>query len=301
MDKLAYLAKTLSRTKRKDYENYVVNAVWNRLACPELKPVSQQYFRDSEASEERKNRGYFIDLFFPQINMGVECQERFHERTVEHDKVRELTLIDILRRIDDSSKYKPLYVNISDGYEAVERQIDECVRTLREEFSRLKESGDLEPWETNPDPRDYLKGKRSIRADDDIAFRTIVDACNSVLKTNYRQMQRCFFKPRGADDALNGNDFRVWFPKLAINGRSVARGWVNLIDSEGNDSPEVMNDLPAEESFQRITFARAIDPITKEAGYRFVGIFELKDKIEQDGRMFRRYVRIAKELPLREA
>lgn len=29
-----YLAHVLSRTKRKDYENYVVNAVWQRLADP---------------------------------------------------------------------------------------------------------------------------------------------------------------------------------------------------------------------------------------------------------------------------
>ena len=31
-DKLGYLIRALSRTKRKDYENYVVNAIWNRLA-----------------------------------------------------------------------------------------------------------------------------------------------------------------------------------------------------------------------------------------------------------------------------
>ena len=30
-DKLGYLIRALSRTKRKDYENYVVNAIWNRL------------------------------------------------------------------------------------------------------------------------------------------------------------------------------------------------------------------------------------------------------------------------------
>lgn len=33
-----YLAHVLSRTKRKDYENYVVNAVWQRLADPYLQP-----------------------------------------------------------------------------------------------------------------------------------------------------------------------------------------------------------------------------------------------------------------------
>lgn len=28
-EKFHYIVKTLSRTKRKDYENYVLNAIWN--------------------------------------------------------------------------------------------------------------------------------------------------------------------------------------------------------------------------------------------------------------------------------
>ena len=36
-----YLIRTFSRTKRKDYENYVVNAVWNRLGMRDVKPVTQ--------------------------------------------------------------------------------------------------------------------------------------------------------------------------------------------------------------------------------------------------------------------
>ena len=41
-DKLGYLIRALSRTKRKDYENYVVYAIWNRLAMDDVKPVTQQ-------------------------------------------------------------------------------------------------------------------------------------------------------------------------------------------------------------------------------------------------------------------
>ncbi|HHT82808.1 MAG TPA: hypothetical protein GX003_05170 [Acholeplasmataceae bacterium] len=56
--KANYLIKTLSRTKRKDYENYVINAIWNRLANDNIKPVTQQYVFNKE-----KNEGYLIDLF----------------------------------------------------------------------------------------------------------------------------------------------------------------------------------------------------------------------------------------------
>lgn len=90
MDKLAYLAKTLSRTTRKDYENYVVNAVWNRLGDDTLKPVSQQWLARPDG------KGYFIDLYFPQVNLGIECDEPFHHDQKAADKARELDLMDIL-------------------------------------------------------------------------------------------------------------------------------------------------------------------------------------------------------------
>ena len=59
--KVVYLAKTLSRTKRKDFENYVVNAIWNRVNDSRLVPVSQQYVKD------KHDNYYFIDLYFPSL------------------------------------------------------------------------------------------------------------------------------------------------------------------------------------------------------------------------------------------
>ena len=70
--KVVYLAKTLSRTKKKDYENYVVNAIWNRVNNFKLVPVTQQLVKDKEG------RRYYIDLYFPQLKLGVECYEGYH-------------------------------------------------------------------------------------------------------------------------------------------------------------------------------------------------------------------------------
>ena len=74
MDKLTYLAKTLSRTNRKDYENFVINAIWNRLGRDDIQPVSQQYVRNH--ADARR----FIDLYFPQLNIGIECDEGHHRK-----------------------------------------------------------------------------------------------------------------------------------------------------------------------------------------------------------------------------
>ena len=67
--KKEYLIKTLSRTKRKDYENYVIGAIWHRLNNLEIKPVSQQYVKRSD------DKYALLDLYFPQINVGIECDE----------------------------------------------------------------------------------------------------------------------------------------------------------------------------------------------------------------------------------
>jgi hypothetical protein len=42
-NKRDYLIKILSRTKRKNYENYIINGVFQRLNRLDLKPVTQQY------------------------------------------------------------------------------------------------------------------------------------------------------------------------------------------------------------------------------------------------------------------
>ena len=41
--KREYLIKTLSRTKRKDYENYIINRIYHKLNRLDVKPVTQQY------------------------------------------------------------------------------------------------------------------------------------------------------------------------------------------------------------------------------------------------------------------
>lgn len=86
MDKLEYLIKTFSRTKRKDYENYILNAIWQKIDCLDIRPVTQQYVKGDN------NEYYLIDLYFPQLNIGVEVDEAFHKKNIESDLKRELTM-----------------------------------------------------------------------------------------------------------------------------------------------------------------------------------------------------------------
>jgi len=138
-DKLGYLIRALSRTKRKDYENYVVNAIWNRLAMGDVKPVTQQLVLWPDG------RRSFVDLYFPQAMIGVECDEAYHQGQRERDREREITITDVLRHIRGDD-YRALHVDVSGSYEQVERSIDDCVRRIRAEIERRRQANEFTPW-----------------------------------------------------------------------------------------------------------------------------------------------------------
>lgn len=305
MDKLKYLAKTLSRTKRKDYENYVVNAVWNRLACPELKPVTQQYIRSASSDDARERQGYFIDLYFPQLNIGVECDEPFHLHHEEEDGKREVAIADILHQVDDTSNYQAFHVDVSKGYESVELQIDECVLGILGEMEERKRRDAFCPWDDLLSAANYYSVRDCIEVGDEVGFETIAEACNVVFGSGYEKMQRAFFKPRGVD-VLDGVPFVVWFPKLVVDGKSASRGWLNTISEDGSiiweshEDAQKIERLEEDEEVVRIVFARTQDQLTREFEYQFAGVFQLVGKDMHEGRNCRVYKRVKREVSLKK-
>ena len=61
------------RTNRKDDENYILNAIWQKIDNMNLQPVTQQciILKDGKRA--------LIDLYFPQLNYGIECDEEHHK------------------------------------------------------------------------------------------------------------------------------------------------------------------------------------------------------------------------------
>lgn len=163
-DKLGYLIRALSRTKRKDYENYVVNAIWNRLAMDDVKPVTQQLVLWPDG------RRSFVDLYFPQAMIGVECDEAYHQGQRERDREREITITDVLRQIRGED-YRALHVDVSGSYEQVERSIDDCVRRIRAEIERRRQANEFTPWtEAYVDCKEFYKTRDAVSVADDVGF-----------------------------------------------------------------------------------------------------------------------------------
>lgn len=282
-DKFNYIVKTLARTKRKDYENYVINRIWNKIDDLDIKPVSQQYVK-------RKNGSYaLIDLYFPQFNIGIECDE-FHHIQEKNEKgftPDELRTEDIISAIED---YEEIRVPIYDEFgkyrdiEEVNQAIDEIAEIIKKRKSEMK---NFEAW-TNE--RDVLRAKKQgfITTSNRFFFR-INGEIRDFFGLGAKNGRLSFYKIKGRDDYL-------WLPHLAIQDgdkifAATLAGHINLYDGKDKileyvkyDDTVDVNKIDREnksvEQFRRITFARSRDSLGF-TGYRFIGVFQKTGEVEE--------------------
>lgn len=261
--KREYLIKTLSRTKRKDYENYIVNAIWHKLDRLDIQPVTQQYIKRIDGKYA------LIDLYFPQINIGIECDEEYHINNEVHDKKRELTMQEMLASYDETADFKLYRIRAYESIESIEDQINSVVK----EIKQIINSSKIKAWDIDKKPYNIVIEKGKLEVEDNLSFNTIVEICRCFGK-EYKGMQRAYFNL--------GNGFYIWCPKLAIivEGRAtaVSKGWVNELSNDWNTIYESNTELditPKENHIEipRITFAKSRDALGRNV-YRFIGIFK---------------------------
>ena len=277
--KQRYLYRMFSHhTKDKEMENYVVNAIWARLDDLNVKPVTQQYVR-------RPNGSALIDLYFPQINCGVECDEAYHKDNTLKDAAREIDLQTALSACSEDG-LTIRRVDATLDADALHARIREIVCEIRQKVAEKGEQ--LSPWLEQEEEWRSIKERGILRTEDAYSFKTIADICQKCFgkDANYR-IQRSFFHV--ADDRM------LWCPKLAIelpDGSKVAqsRGWINELSAdwnviiEHNDSgatPVKHPDKP------RYTFAKSKDERGEDA-YRFIGIFEWSETTPSGEHIYKR-------------
>ena len=234
--KVIYLAKTLSRTKRKDYENYVVNAIWNRVNDYRLVPVTQQYVTDG------KSNRYFIDLYFPQLKIGIECDEGYHASKEQKilDADREMTISDVLEQIN-AGEYTALHVDVTQPWEMVESQINDHVATIKAKIKELKIEN---AWmQFDPDLEEYFKNRTYITVADNVTFPSNKEVYNIILGQNYSYHLMHGgepFKKLYTEYGYEEGTFPL-FPKLTLN-KPTNKGYYNLLSKDGNEIYEYIDD-----------------------------------------------------------
>ena len=263
--KQRYLYRMFSHhTKDKEMENYVVNAIWARLDDLNVKPVTQQYVR-------RPNGYALIDLYFPQINYGVECDEAYHKDNTLKDAAREIDLQTALSACSEDG-LTIRRVDATLDADALHARIREIVAEIKEKIA--EKGNQLPPWLDPEEEWAVIKQRGVLRIADNYSFSTIADICQKCFgkDANYR-IQRSFF--RVTDDRM------LWCPKLAIelpDGSKAAqsRGWVNELSADWNVIIEHNNSgaTPVKHPDKpRYTFAKSKDERGEDA-YRFIGVFK---------------------------
>ena len=258
MDKLEYIARQISRARKKRYEHYVVTRIWHLLNDLSIKFVSQQYVK-------RPDGRAMTDMFFPQLQIHIEVDEGFHKNQIDWDKLRQVDII-------NATGHKVLRVDVTNDIKTVNQKIDEIIKELIDKKTSLS---DFKPWDLDAEtnPRTYID-KGFIDLNDDCAFNTMVDAAN------------CFgnnYKPKGiwkgGAKHPKEEDKIIWFPKLYKNTE-----WDNSISDDEKTITEIsvilekiqphIEDVLNNQVHKRIVFARVKSPLG-DVMYRFKGEYEL--------------------------
>ncbi len=261
MDKKEFIKRQISRTNRKDYENYVTTRIINFLNDLDIKFITQQYIKRKE--------GYALaDLYFPQINYIVEIDEMHHLDNAEADKIRDCD-------IEDAIGIKPKRIDVADTeIEAIHNRIDEIVSEIKGLVQKQKDSGKWTPWRIEDEiSPDFWVQQGKISVEDKVSFYKIVDACKC-MGLNYNGYQRA-----GANHPYEANTL-IWFPKLYKNDE-----WENSYDSQKGIicTKNIKSDAERIDHVQkciedpvkrRIVFARVEDNLG-DTKYRFRGVFEM--------------------------
>ena len=275
--KTSYLVKTLSRTKRKDYENYVINAIWHKLSNSDIQVISQQYIKNER--NENGNSHYFIDLYFPDLNIGIECDEGYHSSTDQKlkDQERELTIFDVLYEIK-SDKYEAIHIDITGDFINLEKSIQNAVERIKERIQEIKPP----IWEIKT-VEEFFSRKSTVSITDRIGFNSINKICNVLFNANRLEVSRGATRAYFALPGFKGTaleNHKLWFPKMAKihNGKTIAAtktGWANELSEDGEIITErnELDKLYPSDGKKRIVFMKYRDPLGFDE-YKFMGIFE---------------------------
>ena len=271
--KFEYLVRTLSRTKRKDYENYIVNAVYNRVDNSGLKPVTQYFVKSSDGKRA------YIDLYFPQINLGVECDESYHRTQAGEDTARRVWISEVLN-VKNDAPYKEhrILTDRSRSLQEIEEEIYVVVSEIKDRIEEAKLKGEFsENWASENCPEEYYAGREWLHVEDDVGFRTNKDIVNILFGGNYRgSLQSGGFTPKVFRERLD-EEHMLWLPDLM---RAKKDGWRNVLSDDRLKIHECHEkggkSLSEGDKAKRVTFVNEANHETGIERYRFVGVFELR-------------------------
>ena len=300
MEKLEYLALMLNqRTNGKKYENFVINAIYAKVDNPNLIPVTQKYVRNPNYPNSDNGPYYLLDLYFPQLNYGIEVDELAHKKQAnqELDKMRENDILDAVKgctigRIEIGEDEKTL-----NTIEKVNEQINEKVIEIKKLIAEMKEPLS---WKDEETRKEEVFAKGVFDVNDDVTYKGISEIYSSIVGRSVANL--------GKGSVKLNKPYKLWCPYLAIqldDGTVITRnGWKNTLSEDKSIIEEIPEDMEKygedgpwnEGGIKRIVFMHVqnnfgIDEV------RFLGVYEpvrldtIKEG-EDEGKQKRTYKRV---------
>lgn len=267
MDKLEYVARSLSRGTNKKYETYIINAIYQKVNNSNLIIETQK--------EIKLENGYrpLIDLFLPQLNIAIEVDEGYHAGVEQqkHDIWREKSINSQISKpcIGDYIQFERIKAH-DVSLEEINSRIDEVVNLIKNKIgSRTMPL----LWKSKEELLDDIKNRGIIELDD--CFDSNVQIINFVYNRNYKGWQKSTYK-------------LLWFPVISDKDEnellSSCATWQNFFNSthsiiyERSDNLE-KNEKKMKDAMKdkengaiRIVFVKDRDSFGKTRK-RFAGVF----------------------------
>ena len=274
LDHIAYMFNV--RTKGKKYENFIVNAIYTKVGNPDLMPVTQQYVRNPNDSRKY----YLLDLYFPQINFGVEIDEGQHmsEEHQASDKVREEAIKSAIKCEEARIPIVDKATGKKRSYAEICNDIDIVVQKIKQ---KIAVRGGVK-WETNDEKKQKLgivkNGPGEFNIGQDVTYRSITEIyniCGGCRGTGEpaKSLQKGFYR-------LNSK-YYLWVPTLTIDGVTSSSNYRNYLNEDGtiitehNDKPQGWETESYPSDSKRIVFMRMKDMYGRPC-IRFIGVFRYK-------------------------
>ena len=267
--KKEYILAQLSRTNKKNYENYIITRIIHLLNDLDIKFVTQQYFKRPDG-----NFG-LTDLYFPQFNLSIEIDEDHHSNvcSMQKDKIRDRDYLVATKNLTQHPKeWSPKRIKAYNDYSInmINSQVDEVVKYIQD---KKKELQNFTVWDPN---REFTYEDVDIfNVEDQIVFKRIVDAINYFRnKSNKYQGYQS-----AAAETMDGKRI-LWFPKLFKNkdwNNSISKDekWIEEIPISLSKGKDHLNKILSSESKQnRIVFAKVKDNLGF-INYKFKGYYQL--------------------------
>lgn len=283
--KWTYLLQRLHEQSHKQRESFVINFILMNLLSDgytDVNPVLQQPIKQDHSSGKREA----IDLYFPQINLGIEIDEdqHFNDENRIEDKKRTRRIKDKLNPVDiGSSSYTEKRINVqkSRSLNDVITESRQVVQLVEFMINNARRNDNYEPWLTMEERQEKFNKRPVYRPGMNIMWRTHKLATKSFVNAGWKfALGQSGLANIYSDETKTQKIASFWFPIIKTKEEAIKdkSSWFNEIKADRREIIEYYIgdkvDIYEPDLLPRITFKKGYDYYTNYHGNQYLGVYK---------------------------